>query len=213
MLENDFKLSNKKFNIIQNINALHGFRPGSGVPEINLKHFQKLNIPKYELILDLNASSLFSATKNSYNRNSLNEVMIKFQSKNSFDLIYPSIYTNKIPISNNPNLENKKYSHLIDVLVLTNVFVCFNSGSHVLASAVKELTGRPNNIISFNSVDDGHLTIKDGSIEEKYGSYYFDNVKYLKIKTENITSSDIFKNNIQNFSSGIEYYKIALIIF
>ncbi len=147
MLKNGFKLYNKKFNIIQNINILHGFDSGNGLPEIELKDFQKSNIAKFELILDLNASSLFSETNNSYNIKSLTESINEFQSKKALDLIYPNIYTNKLPISNNANLEINSMSHLIDVLLLTDVFVCFNSGSHVLASAVKELTGRPNKII------------------------------------------------------------------
>ena len=207
MIENDFKLSNKKYNIIQNINTLHGFYAGSGYPEVNLKNFQKLGIAKYELILDLNASSLFSETKNSYNIESLTEVIGEFQSKDALDIIYPNIYSSKIPISNNSNLEIQSLDHLIEILLLTNVFVCFNSGSHVLASAVKKLTGRPNNIVSFNSVDDGHFLIKNGSIEEKFGSYYFDNVNYLKIKTEKAPSNDEFKNTIQNFASETDYYK------
>ena len=52
----------------------------------------------------------------------------------------------------------------------------------MLASAVKELTGLPNKIISFNSVDDENLSIKNGKIEEKFGSYYFDNVEYIKLQ-------------------------------
>ena len=77
----------------------------------------------------------------------------------------------------------------------------------MLASAVKELTGLPNKIISFNSVDDENLSIKNGKIEEKFDSYYFDNVEYIKITTENIQSSDEFKNNIDNHASKTDYHK------
>ena len=111
-----------------------------------------------------------------------------------------------MPLSKNSNFEIKSIYQLIDVLKQTNIFVCFNSGSHVLASAVKELTGLPNKIISFNSVDDG-LSIKNGKIEEKFGSYYFDNVEHIKIKTENTESSDEFKNNIDNHASKTDYHK------
>jgi len=206
MIKNDFHLSDKKFNIIQNINSLHGFKPGNGFPEINLKYFKSHSSIKFDLMLDLNASSLFSETKNSYNTESLSEALKDYQSRNALDVVYPNLYT-KMPLSKNSNFEIKSIHQLIDVLKQTNIFVCFNSGSHVLASAVKELTGLPNKIISFNSVDDENLSIKNGKIEEKFGSYYFDNVEYIKIKTENTESSDEFKNNIDNHASKTDYYK------
>jgi len=207
MLKNNFHLSDKKFNIIQNINCLHGFKPGNGLPEINLKYLKEPSSIKFDLMLDLNASSLFSETKRSYNIESLSEALKDYQSGNALDIIYPNLYTNKIPLSKNSNFEINSIHQLIDVLKQTNIFVCLNSGSHVLASAVKELTGLPNKIISFNSVDDENLSIKNGKIEEKFGSYYFDNVEYIKITTENIQSSDEFKNNIDNHASKTDYYK------
>ncbi len=194
-IENNFKLLDEKFSTIQNVNKLHGFDPGDGYPELQIKKTDFVTAKKYDVVIDINGFSLFNHTTISYDKNSFREVISKYSSKNTFELSYPNLYKEKLFRNEHKKLEVKNLYHLIEILLQTDKFVCVNSGAHTLAATLKNISGSPKEIISFNSVSDPDIEIVNGSINEKAGGFYFDNVFYEYIDVVNNPTPD---NNLNH---------------
>jgi len=205
LMEHKFRILDEKFNNIQNINKLHGFKPGEGLPEVSLSsNDQRLSTKKYDIVLDLNAHSLFENTNKRYEKSSFDNMIKNFSSQNTIELVYPNLYTGKLINSKNKLKEIKNLDTLIEVILNTNLFVCLNSGSHVLASGIKNLTGYPKKIISFNNFHD-EVEINGGKIENKKGKFYFDNVHYEYIDIEYLNiNKDSY--DTQNISKKMDQY-------
>ena len=178
--ESGYKVFDQKYNVVQNTNVTHGFNPGEGYPTINIPSYIKNDSNEhFEHVLDFEAYSIFNDPDFSYEEESLKEKIKYYSTRNSFSLAYPQLYeSNK---KDKKIIEVPGLKRLILILLKTNTFVCLNSGSHVLASTIKNITGFPKNIISFNNIKDAEVEITNHSIQNKRGLYYFDNVKYEKI--------------------------------
>ena len=75
---------------------------------------------------------------------------------------------------NKNTIEINSIDSLVETLSNTDIFICLNSGSHVLASTLKKLIGSPKKIISY---------YPDFSSDKfLIGNYVFDNVEYKDIK-------------------------------
>jgi hypothetical protein len=197
LIDSNFRLVNQEYNNIQNINVLHGFEPGLGFPEFNLSEYNLKNQSKeFDLILDVNAFSLFQGGVHLYDEEEFNNMINSYTSASSIELIFPNLYKKNIVNKTSNKLEIYRLKDLIEVLLNTKTFVCLNSGSHVLAAGLKEMTGSPKNIISFNNFYD-NIKIKSGKVLNKNGKFYFDNVFYHFIK-KNSKLKDL-ENNL-NFT-------------
>ena len=75
--------------------------------------------------------------------------------------------------SDDERLEVNSLEESLAVLSKTDTFICLNSGSHTLAAGLKNIIGRPNNIISF------YPGAKD--INNPDGRYMFQNVEYKMV--------------------------------
>ena len=215
LIESKFKLIDKKFNNIQNINKIHGFDAGDGFPEISINNtVNKLLEEKNDLVVDFNAYSLFENTSKRYKKNSFNNMIKNFSSKNAIELVYPHLYKNKLSKSNLKVKEINNLESLILILLNTKVFVCLNSGSHVLASGLKNKTGYPKKIVSFNNIHDD-IYVNNGKIKNKEGKFYFDNVYYEFLEIEdsnNIAKSE--EKDLQSVSEKMDkYIKLNQIYF
>tara|TARA_B100000900_G_C20591370_1_gene721743 strand:+ start:2025 stop:2927 length:903 start_codon:yes stop_codon:yes gene_type:complete len=215
LLDCKFKVFDKKFNNIQNINKLHGFDASEGFPEISIKdQNHKFIEEKNDIVIDFNAYSLFENTHRRYKKDSFNNMVKNFSSKNTIELVYPHLYKNNLFKSNNKVKEINNLESLISTLINTKLFVCLNSGSHILASGLKNLTGYPKKVVSFNSCHDD-IKVKDGKIENKKGKFYFDNVYYefLDIEySDNITKSE--EQDLQSVSEKMnKYIKLNQVYF
>ena len=202
-LENSgYKIFDEKFNSIQNTNVAHGFKPGNGFPKIELReNIDMNNNAKFNHVVDTQAFSIFNNPDFSYDKNSFSEKIKYYSSNSSYRIIYPNLY----PSNENSGkiLEVKNLSMLISILLSTNTFVCLNSGSHVLASALKNITGFPKNIISFNTITDFDVEIINEKILSKKGQFYFDNVSYEKIEIVKKNISKEKNNELQNIGPNM----------
>ena len=209
LLDSNFKLVDEKYNNIQNINTLHGFEPGLGFPEFSLKkNDTNTNLNRYDVVLDFNAFSLFQKGSHFYDLDQFNTTVDFFSSKNTTELSYPNLYKSPPLREKHKKVEIHNLSDLINVLLRTKTFVCLNSGSHILASGLKEMTGSPKKIISFNSFYDD-IEINNGKILKKLGKFYFDNVNYFYIDTglnNKIYKKDLNFLDLQNIESKMDKY-------
>lgn len=212
-LRNNFKVENETFNAIQNANYIHNFEAGDGFPEIFIDKHKYQTSSKHSLVLDLGGTSLFSKKAGNavYNSTSFNNVISEFSSPKTIEITYPNLYSKNL--FNKKHIEKKinNLSQLINLLINTNVFVCLNSGSHVLSASLNHLTGYPKKIISFNSVSDPNKIIINGKIVNKNGRYYFDNVYYQKIEVENNKNiKTINEKNINKMDKYIYIHKLII---
>ena len=208
-IDNDFKLLDKKFNSIQNVNKLHGFNPGNGYPEIEVDKSKYESVKKYDLVIDINGFSLFNHTTISYDRSSFTNVISKYSSKNILELSYPNLYKENLFKKDHKKLEVYNLYHLIEILLHTNKFICVNSGAHALAAALKNITGSPKEIFSFNSVSDPNIEIINGKIPEKAGSFYFDNVfyEYIDVINNPTPENDLnHKRDVRGVANDMKKY-------
>ena len=214
--ESGYRIFDKKYNAIQNANALHGFNPGEGYPELFLNNAMKENYTsKFEVLIDTNAFSIKNNSDYHYDQKSFEQKINFFSSKKSYNIIYPNIYTNSKLTKY--DLKISSLNQLINTLVNTNKFVCLNSGSHVLAATLQYLTGYPKQIISFNYPGHREVQIVNNKVAQKDGLYYFDNVVYDEIKIiKNQSTIDLPKTDVQinskirkniNFHRKILYYE------
>lgn len=192
----NFQVFDNKFNAIQNINHLHGFNPGKGYPEIFIDFNKLLKKKKYPIVLDLNGLTINNLDFE-YIPEAFNKKLISYPSKFTTELVYPNLYNHQKYDLNNQKLIIKSLTELIMTILNTDTFVCLNSGSHVLAAALKHKTGFPNKIISFNSVGNPEIEIENNKILNKNGKYYFDNVFYeyvnIQKKSETLSTVKYFK--------------------
>ncbi len=195
--EKGYKIFDDKYNVVQNVNVTHGFAPGEGYPEINIqKYVEYLNIKNYDTVIDTKAYSIYSDTDYRYSSKSLNEKINYYRTKDSFDLIYPHLYQKQF--LENDVLEVSNLSDLINILLNTKNFICLNSGSHVLAATLNYFTGFPKNIYSFNNVRHFDAIIKNNSILNKQGLFYFENVNYENIEIiENKSKRREYDNQVK----------------
>ena len=118
------------------------------------------------MVLDLNAFSLFQKGSHFYDLDQFNTTVDFFSSKNTTELSYPNLYKSPPLREKHKKVEIHNLSDLINVLLSTKTFVCLNSGSHILASGLKEMTGSLKKIISFNSFYDDIEINNEKNIEE-----------------------------------------------
>ncbi len=214
--ESGYKVYDEKYNSVQNTNATHGFDPGDGYPTIKLPaNIKNYSNEHFDHVVDFEAYSIFNDSEFSYEEGSFKEKVKYYTTPYSFNLAYPNLYESNMKSKNIIKVTN--LSRLILILLKTDTFVCLNSGSHVLASTLKNITGFPKNIISFNNIKDVNVEINNHSIENKRGLFYFDNVNYEKInivkknldKSEYKESQEITKNmnNSLNYHRKIFYYQ------
>lgn len=208
--ESGYKVFDQKYNSVQNTNVTHGFDPGYGYPTIKLpSNIKYKSNEHFDHVVDFQAYSIFNDSEFSYEEESFKEKVKYYTTSNSFSLAYPNLYDSDIKNKNIIKVNN--LNRLVSILLKTNTFVCLNSGSHVLASTLKNITGFPKNIISFNNIKDLNVEIQNHSIVNKRGLFYFDNVKYEKInivkknlnKLEFKESQDITKN----ISKSLKYHR------
>ena len=212
-LLNNFKVENEDFNAIQNANHIHNFEAGDGFPEIFIDKNKYQTSSKHSLVLDLGGNSLFSKEAGGavYNFTSFNNVISEFSNSKTLELTYPNLYSNQLFNSIHTEKKINNIPQLIDLLTNTDVFVCLNSGSHVLAASLNNLTGYPKKIISFNSVSDPNKIIRNGNILNKNGRYYFDNVYYQKIDVENNLNVKTFNQHpLNRMKKYIYIHKLIL---
>ena len=202
--EEGYKIFDDKYNVVQNVNVTHGFKPGDGYPDINIqKYLVNLNQKNYDIVIDTKAHSIYSDTEYQYSSKSLNEKINYYRTKDSLELVYPNLYQNKI-LENNA-LEVSNLSNLIHILLNTKNFICLNSGSHVLAATLNYLTGYPRNIYSFNNVKHFNAIIKNNSIINKQGLFYFDNVNYENIEIIKSKLKEKHSNNQKEINKNIRH--------
>ena len=172
---------NKKYNVVQKINIKHGFDPGDGYPDINLDYFTFKNSPQNKIVADFSGFSIFNSNQYSYDKNELIDIEKDLVKKGVYFLDYIHLKKHTKGNTNTMNkntIEINSIDSLVETLSNTEVFICLNSGSHVLASTLKKLIGSPKKIISY---------YPDFSSDKfLIGNYLFDNVEYKDIKaTEN----------------------------
>jgi len=191
-LKNDIKVESK-FNIVQNINIKHGFEPGDGYPLINLHSIILKNERKFETVADLSGYSIFKTAGFSYDINELDEIKEKLISEGTPFLNYKNLKRGTVDLNNKKNknlIQIDSINSLVKILSNTDVFICLNSGSHVIAATLKNLTGYPKKIISYYpGLDSGKKVL---------GNYLFDNVKYI--------NTGIMENNKAQPSKKILFY-------
>ena len=189
-----------EFNVIQNINKLHGFDPGNGYPEIYLNKIDKqFTNEKNSLVVDLNAFSLFN--QDIYQLNFINDIISEYSKKDAEFLVFPELYQKNILPENIRILSIESIEMLISVLINTDTFVCLNSGSHSLAAALKNKYSFPKKIICYYPKKN-----------KKNGDYLYDNVDYEDIVSIKSTAySDKDKLNInKKIKKSIQMHKRVL---
>jgi len=160
-------ISNKEYNIIQTINALHGFEPGNGYPEINITktNHQDQRIP---FVADLNGFSMFKTQGVVYDQKYIEDFKVNLSHDGAKILEFPNIYSEDSQDDNSISVTS--IDNLVSILLSTDVFYCLNSGSHTLAAALKNSHGSPKKIKSY---------FPDSDIKNlKDWGYVFDNVEY-----------------------------------
>lgn len=200
--ESGYKVFKETYNSVQNTNVAHGFEPGFGYPEIHLdKGYKNTDAKNFNHVVDIQAYSVFNDSDYEYNKTSFHEKINYYTQKSSYSLSYPNLYKSQDNIEN--KLEIKDLNDLVSILLKTNTFVCLNSGSHVLASTLKNMTGYPKKIISFNNLKDFDVEIKKNKILNKKGSYYFDNVDYDKIIIDEKSAQKTNYEESQNITQAM----------
>ncbi len=160
-------VNNPSYNIVQTINALHGFDPGNGYPEIHIKN-PNLKKQRLSSVADLNAFSLFNTQGVVYDHKYTENLKINLSNGGTKILHFPNIYNERNQHDNSISITS--IESLVSTLLSTDLFYCLNSGSHSLASALKNSFGSPKKIISF---------LPDSDIKNlKDWGYIFDNVEY-----------------------------------
>tara|TARA_B100000902_G_scaffold368592_1_gene392062 strand:+ start:1084 stop:1902 length:819 start_codon:yes stop_codon:yes gene_type:complete len=158
----------KDINIIQKQNLSHGFEEGEGYPLFTVDNKLQMNKIEHKYLADFNAiTSIPSET----GWNQIHEYVNK---TDLTILSFPGVQN----LTNAPNLiqQNKQkldvtsINNLLETLSKTDTFICLNSGSQTLAAGLKNIIGRPNNIISFVP------GAKDVSSPD--GRFMFANVEY-----------------------------------
>ena len=167
----------KKYNVVQKINIKHGFDPGDGYPDINLDYLTFKNTPKNEIVTDFSGFSMFNTTQYSYDKNELVNIEKDLVDKGIYFLDYKHLKKhskgNTTKFKKNTIAINS-VDNLVETLSNTEVFICLNSGSHIVAATLKKLIGFPKKIISY---------YPDFSSDKfLIGNYVFDNVEYKDIK-------------------------------
>ena len=157
------------FNVVQNINKIHGFEAGDGYPELYLSEVnKKLTKKKKPLLVDLNAFSTFN--QGIYQVNFIENIINEYNAKNAEFLNFPKLYEK----SNLPEYKRvvniKSIEVLISMLINTDTFVCLNSGSHSLAAALKNKYSFPKKIICYYPTKN-----------IKAGDYIYNNVEYKDV--------------------------------
>jgi len=208
--ESGYKVFDEKYNIVQNVNVAHGFDPGYGCPKIKLpSNIKNISNEHFDHVVDFKAHSILNDSHFSYDEESFNEKIKYYTTSDSFNLAYPQIY--ELNKKNKNTIEVTNLNRLISILLKTNTFVCINSGSHALAATLKNITGFPKNIISFNNVRDVDVEINNHRIQNKRGQYYFDNVKYEKINIINKNNDKSEHKDLQeitkNMSKSLKYHR------
>ena len=166
-------VNDPNYNIVQTINALHGFDPGSGYPEIHIKT-QYLQNGKYSSVADLNAFSLLNTQGLIYDQKYLEDLKIKLINNGVKILDFPNIYSQAK--QNDNSISITSIDNLVSILLSTDVFYCLNYGSHTLAATLKNSFGSPKKIISF---------LPDSDIKNlKDWGYVYDNVEYDTIPSK-----------------------------
>jgi hypothetical protein len=157
-------------NIIQKINLMHGFDKGLGYPTLNISKELSRSKVKYSYIVDLNA---ISTVPNEAGWEEINDVI---KDRKLININYPSV-KNLSPYPDYFNFDKQmniiSINDLVETLSKTETFVCLNSGSHTIAAGLKNLIGRPKNILSFFPGG------KDISLP--YGRFWFENIDYINI--------------------------------
>ena len=161
----------KDINIIQKNNLNHGFEEGEGYPSMNIDKKLKNNKIQFPYLADFNAITLVPST------NGWNQIQQHIGGTNISMLSFPNVKN----LTNAPSLFKSDYERLevnsleesLAVLSKTDTFICLNSGSHTLAAGLKNIIGRPNNIISF------YPGAKD--VNNPDGRYMFQNVEYKMV--------------------------------
>ena len=175
-LKNDLTID-KKYNIVQNINIKHGFEPGDGYPEINLDDFTFTDEPQNKIVADFSGFSIYKTIGMTYDTNELQTIKKDLVSKDIFFLNYNHLKKHSKDITNKKDkniIEIKSINELVRTLSGTEVFICLNSGSHILAATLKKLIGYPKKIVSYYpGFGSGKLVL---------GNYIFDNVEYKDVK-------------------------------
>lgn len=171
MMFNKKIVDGTKYNAVQTINVLHGFKAGEGYPEINIENVLRNNA-YYENIVDLNAISLFHTQPRKYDPNYLSNLKRELNNNGFINLKFPNIYNLTKSIDN--DLEINSLEILISTLLNTENFHCLNSGSHSLAATLKYQFGSPKNIICYRA---------DYDKEIKDLGYRYKNIEYRYIPT------------------------------
>ena len=158
----------KDINIIQKNNLNHGFEEGEGYPSIKVDKKLKNNNIKYKYLADFNAITTVPSN------HGWNQIQQHIGNTQLSMVSFPNVKN----LTNAPDLFKADHYELfvdgfsdwLEVLSKTDTFICLNSGSHTLAAALKNIIGRPNNIVSF------YPGAKD--IKNPVGRYMFQNVEY-----------------------------------
>lgn len=184
-------VNNQDYNIIQTINALHGFEPGNGYPEIDIIN-PNLNGNRIYALADLNAFSLFNTQGLIYDKKHLESLRLTLLKTGTKFLDFPNLYDEKEYLENLVIVTSLR--DLISKLLLTDIFYCLNSGSHSLAATLKNSFGSPKKIVCFNP-SSNIKNLKDWG-------YIFDNVEYQDVPS--------LKNSKPNLPIKIKIYKRIL---
>jgi len=158
----------KDLNIIQKNNLIHGFEEGEGYPSINIDKKLKDNMIKYNYLADFNAITFVPSSSG------WNQIQHHIGNTNFSMLSFPNV-KNLTDAPNFLKLDNNKvlmdsFEDMLEILSKTDTFICLNSGSHSLAAGLKNIIGRPKNIICF------YPGAKD--IKNPEGRFMFQNVEY-----------------------------------
>ncbi|MDA9711891.1 hypothetical protein N9U49_00585 [Acidimicrobiaceae bacterium] len=173
---NTKEIDKKNLNVVQRINIFHDFSPGDGYPEIYL-NFDVNPELKYDLVIDMNAFSMFKTYDIIYDKKSIENIIEELKEFKPKKIVTPSLYDEPITPD---SLINNKINDLVNILLSTNTFYCLSSGSHTLAATLKNKYGFPKNIISFLP------NLNENNLYD-YG-YVFKNVDYkntLGVKNKN----------------------------
>ncbi|MDC3227031.1 hypothetical protein OBA39_02900 [Acidimicrobiaceae bacterium] len=158
----------KDLNIIQKNNLNHGFEEGNGFPSINIDKKLKHNTIQYNYLADFNAITMVPASSG------WNQIQQYIGNTNLSILSFPKVKNlTDAPSflkSDNDKVLMDSFEDMLEILSKTDTFICLNSGSHSLAAALKNIIGRPNNIICF------YAGAKD--IKNPDGRFMFHNVEY-----------------------------------
>ena len=190
---NKNQVVNNEYNAIQIINALHGFEPGNGFPDIYIDE-QKYEKYKFLNVADLNAISLQHTQPRKYDLEYLDSLEEELNTSKFKILEFPKIY--KKEESNNRRISINSLDSLIATLLSTENFHCLNSGSHTLAATLKHYFGYPKKIICYRA---------DYDIDLEELGYWYSNVEYKYIPT--------VENNEFYYPRKIKYYQKILNFF